>query len=294
MNDVPSLEGVLKVRMPQIPETPPDSLIIKAPVTLPERLHNPTIRAVFDQFATYSKTRDEGYGRLRSFFTAIHSFSGFWNRNVGFVGDEDFLAPNVLSPGAKAAILPPEEAQTLVHQAAAADRFAMTKAVMDYMVRQVQDQRFGLIHWLREDVCQYYFFRYRVDYIELDTTRISEDEESVTYERVDHHSLHVHELMDAKRIPLHEYNGKLPSNVAYHLRNEPEWLKAQFEVVDGHQIGKSVTTREERRGTVQERRQRWEEAAPVSRPVSVVDPCILYGPFVLCGWEDHEGVVLSR
>lgn len=267
------LDNVLTLPMPQIPDRPPWNLVIR-PAASPRWHAVTTVRGAFDELAKYAVSRDAAYQAIQRFIAMIHNANGFRDEAA-------FPIPDWEYPDSSVATQPYSVVRTAARRAVKTDHRWMTRIMLAYMLRMVEQQRFGLVHWLSDTVCKYYFFRKRT--VEHRTPFLTEKKkkERVRVELIDYQALHVHDVMDAKTTPLSQFTGHIPQQFKQAVDSTPEWLKKALEVVDGHQIGSTVREREVNR-TV------WEEAVPVARPVSQWDPAIVYGPFVICGWDATE------
>lgn len=153
---------------------------------------------------------------------------------------------------------------------------ALARHVVESLAAGLQQNQVGLIRFSELDpkVCQFFYCRL--------TTSLN----SWTVERMRHHRevdtlwAYLHDLVEAEAVPVAWYSGEVPQRVQQVIEALPPFIAPHCKIVSGTLIGETIV---ERQVAVRE----WSEVLPET-PRYAGDPALVFGPFVLAGWEESE------
>lgn len=166
------------------------------------------------------------------------------------------------------------------------------------MDRFVDKSVFGVMEWLGDSVCKFYYFDERFSEswemreVDLGWLSSSTKEISVQHRGRQQHvrQRHEHHLIEAKSEPVEGCSVQIPERVQRVIESIPEWLRAETRVVSGVQIVSEVRSEKilDRKVEAERRETRTVPLPPRRKEGLRYDPALEIDGFVLTGWDDAD------
>lgn len=169
----------------------------------------------------------------------------------------------------------------------AAHEFA--EQFLENLAKLVDRELIGLVEWLPNQCCRYFFFRRTIIQDNFGTSRSAGSGQDArpqsgqrsrsTSHGVHYHRFarHEHDLMNVVAASLDATGVKMLPQVLPLVNNIPTWLRPFVQVIDGQIIRERITEREQKTTG-------WGEVQSRDEPIYGDDPGVFLGPYLLTGW----------